>query len=749
MSHIHSIYDSDKHFSINPVARVIKNDSGKITLIQHDHNSERFTFEIPRYVEEHDMSLCNKVEVHYINIDASKKESHSDVYEVDDLQISPDSDDVVICSWLISRAATQFTGSLNFVIRFSCVAEDGKVEYAWHTAVHSGILVSTGIYNSDVVYEEHQDVLERWQAEFESNIAKYDVLEPMLNEAVERYENCIEATENANKAAIDAAAVRSKIESGGFIESLKELNKGEKFSFWVGSTEEYKNRTETIPNCLYFITDELSLVERVTEILNPHLASIDNKFELADNRIDAARDHAEGLNENARGYTDNKLTEAKDYTNEKINEGKAVKFIPKFDDIDNLKFKNLFVECIRNWKAAAAEQKIIYQNAKNVDKPYVINPFIYSTYENNSFTDTYRDIYADALKSPITVGETTYKPSLNCISFCAAVLMGITYDFSRLKGHENLIGAAGYGFDIGKLVGDEANKNPLANNALIGGNSSSIISENGLIKFNPSDTLNINTFKHNLAGDWFYQVYDRLGLAKRLSTNAQGGGDILSYTDLRIGDVYCYGYDKDGDGIVEQHEHSMFCLGVTSTNSENIIKYADIVDDGTISEKFMKIDGDGRIYISTDGANFKAKDTKYKLLWAARPYYEPYSHTFSQNIYKQFRDPVPLASGTDLNECLSVGEYSAQTQAIALSIYNRPTDLSFRLTVENLTTYDTAFSTSKVTNFLQTVIAKDGHEFVRTIYGNLNDSGVIEKRITDWKERAHNTVTTLNPKPTN
>lgn len=165
MAHTHSVYDSDTHFSINPVTRQIKNESGKVTLIQHDHNSERFTFEIPRKVEEHDMSLCNKVEVHYINIDSSTKESHSDIYEVADLQISPESDDVVIGSWLVSGNATRLVGSLNFVIRFSCVAEDGTVEYAWNTAVHSGISVSTGIYNSHVVYEENYDILAQWEAQ--------------------------------------------------------------------------------------------------------------------------------------------------------------------------------------------------------------------------------------------------------------------------------------------------------------------------------------------------------------------------------------------------------------------------------------------------------------------------------------------------------------------------------------------------------------------------------------------------------
>ena len=75
MAHKHSVYDSDTHFSINPMTRVLKNESSsKKSVVQYDHNSERFTFEIPRYIEEHDMLLCNVVHIHYININNQTKE---------------------------------------------------------------------------------------------------------------------------------------------------------------------------------------------------------------------------------------------------------------------------------------------------------------------------------------------------------------------------------------------------------------------------------------------------------------------------------------------------------------------------------------------------------------------------------------------------------------------------------------------------------------------------------------------------
>lgn len=166
MAHAHSVYDCDTHFKIDPITRNITNvGSGKTTVLQYDHNSERFTFELPRYVEGHDMMGCNRVEVHYINIDSQTKQESKGLYEVQDLQTSPESDDVVICSWLISGKATKYAGSLVFLVRFACIL-DGNVEYSWNTAIYSNIRVSSGIYNSEEIIAPYPDVLQQWADEF-------------------------------------------------------------------------------------------------------------------------------------------------------------------------------------------------------------------------------------------------------------------------------------------------------------------------------------------------------------------------------------------------------------------------------------------------------------------------------------------------------------------------------------------------------------------------------------------------------
>ena len=162
MAHIHSVSDSDARFVITPGTRQIKNKTaGKVTLIQNDHNSERFTFEIPRFVEGHDMNLCNKVEVHYLNVSAKDKQQRDGVYTVEDLHVDGEN---VVGSWLISNNATQLVGVLNFLLRFSCVDADGVVTYAWHTAIHTGIVVSDGINGGEMLETEYLDIIEQWKA---------------------------------------------------------------------------------------------------------------------------------------------------------------------------------------------------------------------------------------------------------------------------------------------------------------------------------------------------------------------------------------------------------------------------------------------------------------------------------------------------------------------------------------------------------------------------------------------------------
>lgn len=164
MGHEHNVRDLDARFTIDPVTKQIKNESKKkLLLAQGDHNSEIYGFRCPRYIESHDMSLCNKVEVHFFNYESQTKKFNSGKYEVKDLQVGED-EDTVEFSWLISGNGTQLEGYTEFLIRFKCVDENNIVTYAWNTLFFSDVNVGRGSTIDELFETEYVDIIEQWKA---------------------------------------------------------------------------------------------------------------------------------------------------------------------------------------------------------------------------------------------------------------------------------------------------------------------------------------------------------------------------------------------------------------------------------------------------------------------------------------------------------------------------------------------------------------------------------------------------------
>lgn len=170
MSHVHDVFDTDNRFVIDPITRAISQQSGKTKLMQYDHNSERFAFEIPRHIEGHDMSLCNDVRVHYLNLSSNRQSQSNGPYVVTDMQVDPEDNDKVILSWLISRGSTTYAGTLNFNIAFRCLS-GSIVDYSWNTDVFKGITISAGVDDEDPTQdEEYVDILEQWKQDVLANL---------------------------------------------------------------------------------------------------------------------------------------------------------------------------------------------------------------------------------------------------------------------------------------------------------------------------------------------------------------------------------------------------------------------------------------------------------------------------------------------------------------------------------------------------------------------------------------------------
>jgi hypothetical protein len=184
MAHKHPVYDTDKHFVIDSTTKKISTECPKVALPQHSHRSERFTFEIPKEVEGHDMSLCNVVEIHFQNIEAANKSNKNiGVYKVDDLKAEGET---VFGSWLIDGESTYYVGGLIFAMHFACVADDGTIEYNLPTLSYSNITIGETVWNSETIAKEHPDIIAQFEARIQA-LEKGGVSDEKIAKAIAGY----------------------------------------------------------------------------------------------------------------------------------------------------------------------------------------------------------------------------------------------------------------------------------------------------------------------------------------------------------------------------------------------------------------------------------------------------------------------------------------------------------------------------------------------------------------------------------
>lgn len=163
----HKVIDNDTHFLIDAETLEITNETDIKALKCGDHASERFTFTAPRYIEGHDISECDKVEVHYNNAKydpATRTTTTNKSFdEVEDFALSEDGEKVTF-SWLIKGDALQLDGTLAFSVRFACMEGD-VIEYQKFTGIFKDIPVGETIYNTEEMAKAYADAFERWKAE--------------------------------------------------------------------------------------------------------------------------------------------------------------------------------------------------------------------------------------------------------------------------------------------------------------------------------------------------------------------------------------------------------------------------------------------------------------------------------------------------------------------------------------------------------------------------------------------------------
>lgn len=260
----HYVEDRDPHFIIDPLTRAISTECKKVGLIQGDHNSERFTFEIPMEVEGHTMPACDEIEIHFLNIDQATKEQSAGVYPCMDINTSAEGN--ITFSWLISHQATKYMGSLNFLVKFKCYDTDKSVKYAWHTAIYKNISISAGLDCGAALVDDYTDVLNAWKRSIEANQIKK--LEQTQEGVGDEGENIWTLTFG------DGRTSKLKVKNGsrgptGLVGSIETIT-GEALHFFVGTKEEYKAVPENIlstGNLFALFTDDDTSADKFAKVI--------------------------------------------------------------------------------------------------------------------------------------------------------------------------------------------------------------------------------------------------------------------------------------------------------------------------------------------------------------------------------------------------------------------------------------------------------------------------------------------------
>lgn len=169
MEHKHEVTDQDRCFYIDPVKDMAVICEGTVKgLKRGDHGAEVYRFRMPLVIEGHDMSLCNKVEIHYNNIhkDPSTREItvNKSFAEAEGFGADQEDGDTVTWTWKPTGDATQLDGKLAFCIRFACM-EGETITYQKFSGIFDAIPVGGTIHNTEALAREYADVLESWRQE--------------------------------------------------------------------------------------------------------------------------------------------------------------------------------------------------------------------------------------------------------------------------------------------------------------------------------------------------------------------------------------------------------------------------------------------------------------------------------------------------------------------------------------------------------------------------------------------------------
>jgi len=201
-----NIVDEDIHLIVNSDRTITVPEESAVVGVKGDHNSNRVTFDCPRYFDEYDLTQCTNHFVAYINSAGNIQGQ----YIITDLAVDAVDETLLHFSWLVSGNVTVAACEIAFALCFRTV-EDDLIIYQWNTNYSTGLRVIEGIEVSEDYDELYPDILAKWFEELESAAGE------KLSELSEKVD---ELNEKAEQAATDAVSALADAKTA--LESLEE-----------------------------------------------------------------------------------------------------------------------------------------------------------------------------------------------------------------------------------------------------------------------------------------------------------------------------------------------------------------------------------------------------------------------------------------------------------------------------------------------------------------------------------------------
>ena len=185
---------------------IIDADSRKITVpdeykllgVESDENVERVYFKCPKIVGDGiDLSTLG-LRINYQNANSQK-----DSYPVDDLTVE---NEFITFSWLLSRKAVAYKGTVKFIVCAVRTGDDGMVSNEWNTTIASAeVLEGLEVDFSSIPDEEGKDLLESLIAQSQVKLMEVGEATEEAKRSAERADTAADSAGHAADAANNAA----------------------------------------------------------------------------------------------------------------------------------------------------------------------------------------------------------------------------------------------------------------------------------------------------------------------------------------------------------------------------------------------------------------------------------------------------------------------------------------------------------------------------------------------------------------